>query len=269
MGFWDKGIGYLKDKTNELDDVSKYQKALLKTFSFTSIGGGSGSSTVILYLAQQLALEEKKQVVILDLNFLEPDILYNLNVDVTSENSVLKYIKGEKNLNDCFVQDNKIKNLHLITASPKDSVVLLNNIKTDRDIIGNLIHELDAFDYILINLPFEKTFITFMEPLKIIDRGFIVIDERLSNLNKVTLFLDFIHKFQGVSNTFSNVILNKRGSYDYPYEKIEEVKCNLLTELPYDSSIQNLCNFKSILYKEINNKDFQTNMINVIESLKK
>lgn len=267
MGFWDKGIGILKDKTNELNDVNQYQRALLKTFSFTSIGGGSGSSTLINYIAHYLAVEKKKQVVVVDLAFLQPDLLYGMSVDVTSENSILKYLKGEKKLSDCYIQDDKIKNLHLITASPKDNIILLSNLRTDKNIIGEMLKELDDFDYILLNLPYVQNAITFIEPLSIVDKGYIVIDERLSAINKVKNFLDFIHKFQGNSNLFSNVVVNKRSNYEYPLDKIIEVGCNVITELPYCDEITNISNEKKSVFKEVTNKDYQLGMNELLDSM--
>lgn len=268
MGIWDKSVGILKDKTDSLDDVSKYQKALLKTFSFTGIGGGSGASTILLYIAQYLSIVEKKQVMVLDLNFLQPDLLYNMNVDVTADNSILNYIKGSKTLESCFIEDEQIKNLHLLTASPKDSMMLLMSVKPDDNTIGKILNQLEMFDYVLLNLPYMQPMITFIEPLSHVDKGYIVIDERLSSLKKVHGMLDFIHSFAATSNTFSNIILNKRSKYEYPLEKIESLKCDLITEIPYVNGMVHNTNIKKPLIDTIESKEYQLKLGDIIENLK-
>lgn len=268
MGIWEKGVGYLKDKTSKVTDKEKYQQELLKTFSFTSVGGGTGNSTILLYVAQYLSLVEKKQVLLIDLNFLQPDLLYNLNLEVTSENSILNYIKGTKKLEDCFIQDTKNPQLHLITASPKDDVVLLMSMRDDRNIIGEMIEKVEMFDYILINLPYVQPFITFIEPINVIDRGFLIVDERLSCLKKIQTMLDFIHSFTAKSHLFNNVVINKRTKYEYPYETLNELHCNVISEVPYDTELMKYVNEKDPYIDKIKNKEIQLKIGEIIENLK-
>lgn len=255
MGFWDLGVGYLKTKTEDISETDRHQQALLKTFSFTSVGGGSGSSTLLLYIAQYLSQVEGHQVCVVDLNFLQPDLLYNMDVDVTSENTILNYLKGVKPLEECYIQDANIKKLHLVTASPKDDPVLLMNINTEKNMIGHLIEKLQVFDYILINLPYLQPMITFIEPINYIDRGYLVADERLSASKKIHGILDFIHVFQSKAPVFSNVILNKRTDYLYPYEDIKALHCDIITEISMDNSLINESNTnKPLIEKSISEK---------------
>lgn len=240
-------IPYLQRSKDDTDGELLQDIGLIKNFSFTSIGGGSGSSTIILYLAQYLVKEKGKRVCILDLNLLQPDLLYNLNVDVTSENTVLQYLKGFKSLEDCLIQDEVTKGLYLITASPKDPVELITTLDSESDHIGKLIDGLDVFDYVLINLPYIQPFITLVEPISRIDRGYIVIDERLSSINKIELFLKYIHDYHDKLNHFNQVIINKRSMNDYPLEEIEGKLCDIISEIPYDDSLRIYMNSKKPL----------------------
>lgn len=268
MGIFDIGVGYLKDKTDNISESEDHQHALLKTFSFTSVGGGSGSSLIMLYIAQYLSQVEQKQVCVVDLNFLQPDLLYNLDVDVTEENTILNYLKGTKTLEDCYVQDRNIKKLHLITASPKDDPVLLLNIDPEKNMIGRLIEKLQVFDYILINLPYSQPLLTFLEPINSIDRGFLVADERLSASKKIHGILDFIHVFKARAPLFQNVILNKRTKYQYPYEDIENVFCDIVAEIPFDSSLVNESNTTKPLTEKFLNDEIQEELSKIIYNLK-
>jgi MinD-like ATPase involved in chromosome partitioning or flagellar assembly len=267
MGILDKALGRVRDVTNETAQLKNKSDALYKTFSFTSIGGGSGSSTVMLYVAQYLAKEMNKQVVLVDLNLLQPDLLYNLNVDVTEENSILQYFKGFKKLEECYIKDSVIEGLHLITATPKDSIELLGTLKGDSDVIGNLIARLQVFDYIIINLPYVKNFITFVEPIKHIDKGYIVIDERLSSINKIKDFIVFLHEYQNKGNVFNKVILNKRTEYDYSYKRIEDEECELVAEIPYDISIVSSMNEKKPIAKQSFGKATTRGFSEVLEDI--
>lgn len=268
MGIFDIGVGYLKDKTDNISESEDHQHALLKTFSFTSVGGGSGSSLIMLYIAQYLSQVEQKQVCVVDLNFLQPDLLYNLDVDVTEENTILNYLKGTKTLEDCYIQDRNIKKLHLITASPKDDPVLLLNIDPEKNMIGRLIEKLQVFDYVLINLPYSQPLLTFLEPINYIDRGYLVADERLSASKKIHGILDFIHVFKARAALFQNVILNKRTKYQYPYEDIENVFCDIVAEIPFDASLVNESNTTKPLTEKFLNDEIQEELSNIIYNLK-
>lgn len=269
MGLQDKWIGYLKERNQEVvNEITLNQYSLLKTFSFTSVGGGTGTSTIILYIAQYLAKEQNKQVCVVDLDFLQPDLLYNLNVDVTTENTILNYLKGLKKLQDCYIEDELIPNLRLVTASPKDPLELLLNLRTDEDVIGNLIDQVqNVFDYVLINLPYRQPFITFIEPISRIDRGYLVADERLSALMKIKGILSFIQSYQGKASIFNQLILNKRTEYDYPYEKIKEINCELVSEIPYEEDLIHYMNVRKPLINQKVSVEFQKAIFNIIEDM--
>lgn len=268
-GFWDKGVGYLKDKTDGISVGSTDQNSLLKTFSFTGASGGVGTSTLITYIAQYLANVDGKQVVILDLNFLQPDILYRLDVDVTSDNSIINYLKGTKKLEECFIPVESMKKLHLITASPKDSVELIMNMAAGKDIVGHLIDQLSVFDYVLINLPYLQPFITFIEPIQKIDKGYIILDERLENLKRTQGILDFIHIYQNRAPVFSNLILNKLTEYDYPEDVLTDLHCNVVSRIPLDNALIQYTNSqKSLLEKNIS-LEMQLELANIIENMKR
>lgn len=268
MGILDNINGLLRNKTEEItDQASSRASSLMKTFSFTSIGGGSGASATLLYVAQYLAKVENKQVCVLDLNFLQPDLLYNLNVDVTTENTITNYLKGSTRLQDCFIKDTVLKNLHLVTASPKDDLVLLMNLDPDKRLIENLITSLGMFDVVLINLPYVQPMITFIEPLAVIDRGYLVIDERLSNLKKVDEALDFLHRFQAKANVFNNIVLNKRTDYMYPLELITKSKSNLVTELPFERDLVQFMNERTPLVDRDISKAYQTGISDVLSDM--
>lgn len=269
MGIQDKLLGRLRDKIAQEDTKKKKSDTLYKTFSFTSLGGGSGSSLISLYMAQYLAKELEKQVVVLDLNFLQPDLLYNMNVDVTEENSILQYFKGFKKLEECYIKDTSIEGLHLVTVTPKDSIELLGTLKSDGDVIGLLVDRLQVFDYVIINLPYFKNFITFVEPIKHIDRGYIVIDERMSSINKIEEFLKFLHQYQNKGNVFNNVILNKRTDYAYSYKRIEEENCEIVAEIPYDEDLVSYMNEKIPLIKQPLTKSVSNGLGDVLEDILK
>ena len=267
MGIQDLLIGKLKTKSDDVSRSTDYQKGLLKTFSFTSVGGGSGSSTLLLYIAQYLAKDLGKQVVVLDLNFLQPDLLYNMKVEVRKENSILNYLKGSSRLNECFVQDENISGLKLVTASPSDDVELVMNLKTDENVIGDLIDKLGAFDYVLINLPYVKVFSTFIESSFVIDRGYLVMDDRLSNIKKMEEVLDFTHKYLDRGNIFNNIVLNKRSKTAYPYTKLNTDLARIVAEVPYDDRVVEVSNTLASLVDAQLSKDWFEGVSDLVENL--
>lgn len=268
MGIADNIKGLLRNKTDEIDDLVKGRgNSLMKTFSFTSIGGGTGTSGLIVYLAQHLAKYENKQVCVVDLNFLQPDLLYNFNVDVTTENTIMNYIKGSANLKQCLIQDSVLKNIRLVTASPKDDLLLMMNIDTEKEVIGKLLTTLNIFDVVLINLPYHPAMITFVEPLNHIDRGYVVLDERLSNLKKLDEFLNFLHRFQAKGNVFNNVVLNKRTDYAFPYELIESYNSRLVSELPLELDLIQYMNEKTPLISREISKEYQEGVLDLLSDM--
>lgn len=268
MAIQDSILGYLKGKSREVVSVEQeIYEGVIKTFSFTSLGGGSGSSMLILYLAQFLAREKQKQVCVLDLNLLEPDLLYHFNVDVTTENTLMNYFKGRSKLSDCFIQDESLKNLHIVTNSPKDDPLMVLSIGEDERIISNLVESLEVFDYVLINLPYELNSLSFAGAVGEVDRGYVVMDERLSSVVKLKRFLDNLHTFYGKSNNFNKVVLNKRTDHDYPYEQLEVAKSELVTEIPFESELVHMMNTKVDLYKQDLTKEFQGGLIDVLEDM--
>lgn len=267
MGIQDLLIGKLKTKSDDVLKSVDYQKGLLKTFSFTSIGGGSGSSTLLLYIAQYLAKDLGKQVVVLDLNFLQPDLLYNMKVEVRQENSILNYLKGSSRLNECFIQDEKISGLKLVTASPSDNVELIMNLKTDENVIGDLIDKLGMFDYVLINMPYTKVFSTFIEGSFSVDRGYLVMDDRLSNIKKMEELLEFTHKYLDRGNIFNNIVLNKRSKVAYPYSKLNSDLTRIVAEIPYDGRVVEVSNTLNSLVDAQLSDEWFAGMSDLIENL--
>lgn len=267
MGLQDLFIGKLKSKTEEVAELEQYQRGLLKTFSFTSVGGGSGSSTLLLYAAQYLAKDLGKQVVILDLNFLQPDILYNMKVEVLEENSILNYLKGSSKIESCYVQDEGFENLKLVTTSPNDDVELLMNLSVDSNAIGNLIEKLTDFDFVLINLPYVKSFSTFIETVLVVDKGYLVLDDRLSNIKKADELVTFVHKYMDRGNVMNHVVLNKRSKHAYPYESLDEVNMKLVTEVPYDIKVVDAMNTKAALLNQSFSKDWFDAVGGLIEDI--
>ena len=84
---------------------------------------------------------------------------------------------------------------------------------------------------------------------------------------RLSSFLDNVHTFFGKSNLFRNVILNKRTDYDYAYEHLDNVGCDLIAELPYIDEMIRATNEKSVLYKKITDKEYQMGIVNILDSM--
>ena len=212
---------------------------LSSTYMFVSLNNGAGCKTIASQVALALAQGEKDIVGIFDGDFFMPVMSSVMNTTIGKEDSILNYFNAGKEINECIIESKEAKNIKLVSASPVDKPVELLNV--DREMVEDLYDYLKkTFDYFIICIPYLPLCEWFVYGLSYVDKGYLVWDEQPTNAVKTRIVLDFVNSVSDKANSINNIIINKRTKYGFPYEEIDKIECNYITEFPFVEELDRL-----------------------------
>lgn len=200
------------------------------TYGIISVNNGAGSTTTAVNIA--LELSKKYRVCILDCNFPQPSVGITLSNPVVPEKSIMNYFNSSAEISDCVMDVKNKKNLWMVSTSPVDHPRDMADL--DEELLRDLIKYLQkSFQYLILDLNYNPFAEWFVYALDYVDKAYFVWDEQIDNVIKTKAVLDYVHQISNKANNINNVILNKRTKFTFPYEKITEIECNLIAEIPY------------------------------------
>lgn len=229
-----KGVNGLKKTLDRIQEGNLKDVFDRNFYGFISLNRGCGVKTVACQVAYELS--RSYRVCVIDCDLLMPGMGVLFNTPVTEDMSVMRYFNSNKEIADTFIEVKGVRNLWLISASPLDDPVEVAGISEES--FNELFRYIkDTFDYVIASIPYFPFGEWFVCTLPFIDRGYFVWDEQVDNALNTKGVLRYINKISDKANSVNNIILNKRTSMAYPYNKIEEAECTLVTEIPFSFDV--------------------------------
>ena len=256
----------LKEVVSDTVDVL-YDETILgdfdkNCFGFISLNNGAGAKTVATNVA--IELSNKYRVCLVDLNLYQPGVWVLLNTPVKENNSLVRYFSSNLDIDGTFLNVKGLKNLRLISASPLDSPMVIDNVYKEN--LDSYINNLKGiYDYVILSMNYNPFAEWFVYPLFHLNEGYFIWDEQVDCVLKTKVVLDFIHKISDRANNVNNVIINKAENVAYDYSRIDQIECNFISELPFEYDIFNFKNKGQIYMKSGSvSKKYQTGINNIV-----
>lgn len=228
----------LLNKVKETIEIIK-SEAYVETFNrnlftFVGLNNGSGAKTLAVNVAVELAKDNK--VCLLDANLFQPGLCHVLDSPVGKESSISRYLNYSTEKDQIKIPIKNVANLWLISASPSDDPIEYSEVM--QDVYVDLMKHLkEAFDFVIVYVPYHPFSETFVYTLDFIDKGYFVWDEQIDCGSKTKMILDYTNTISKKANVINNVILNKLSDREYPYDLVKNMECELVAEFPYSKNI--------------------------------
>ena len=218
-------------------DTILEKKIIDNVFSFLSLAGGAGASTIIANVASKLAAQGF-QVVVMDLNIAFPvQQLFFGSVQKVEVDDLCSVIMGDAPLGNALENHNGIYLLY------SHNRLIYDKIITDSAIAGKtfsgLIESLSRlFDIVLIDVPtkgeleYEITNTALYES----DYIFGIMDENTSCISAYNRLVNNF-SYMGIAATNFKLVMNKRSNITYPASVFTNINKKPDIILPYDISI--------------------------------
>lgn len=261
-------VGSVLNKIQEINVETENEYIRFNVFSFMSLNNGTGAKTVASQIAYLLESKNTK-VCLLDGDIIHPYLGYNLNTIIEKETSLLQYTNYGKEINEVYNKVKGVDNLWIVSASLKDKVVEKGNVGKQE--WENLIKTLkETFDFVVILLNYNPFAEWFIYSLPYIDKGFIVVDEQLESIFRTKYFIEFVNSISARANSLNNIIINKCTNNPFEPDRYKDIKCNVISELPFINDIVLAKNEGKIYIKsgKVSN-DYLDGMKNIITEISK
>ncbi|MEO2202452.1 AAA family ATPase [Paenibacillus pabuli] len=200
-------------------------------FGVIGLNNGAGASTTAVSLAISLARQNKK-VLLLDADIFQPSLYFFFSgLVIPSEKSFIRYLAKETKETDISIKVPGYDNLWLTTVSPQDQLenLLSANVEQYRLMLKYIV---DTFDFVIARVPYQPYSTLFYETVQAMDRSFMVWDEQNDSAIKAQSVVNHFRNFSANAGHMNRVVINKRTKSPFDYDKIDELNCKLLAEIP-------------------------------------
>lgn len=196
-----------------------------KVYTYWSVNGGVGKTTLSSECAYSIAKKNKdKKVVLLDYNLVNPDTDYHLKLDnVIDMKEMYGYLESntltEEVLNNFLSKANKMNNLFVLSGL-YDITFFDKIVEPHFELIIELLKHM-GIDYILIDIDSSVNIDATFVALDQADRIFIVTDGMYHTVRNTNRYLEDVLSRMDIDDNKIDIIVNK---FDKELSNKEELK---------------------------------------------
>lgn len=219
-------------------DFNFSKKVIDNIFSFVSVTGGAGATTVISNLAYRLA-KDGLNVLVIDLNICYPCIHLYFDLEQKEQPDLIKAVNGDNRLGDCL-QFKMNKKLSFLVPTNRTVVykIMVDSKQAGVNFSGIIEQAASLFDVVLIDIPSHGDLTFELANVAMFKSDFIyaVFDE---NVEAAVAIPRFIKNLQSTGIVEQNLryVMNKRSSLFYPKRLLREMGIEPEAIIPYEPAL--------------------------------